>query len=244
MEVAFRGSETLILIPTKTMPAPRCVEHGNALDAAKAAGVKRIVFLSLQAATPQSLFIVASFILFAESATRLCGLEWTIARMSLYTDPVAEWVPDLVRMGRLPYPVTDARIAFVSRANIANSLAVIARRADLNGRILELTGPAALSMPELANVISDSTGAPIRFETITDAEYREMCRKDRLPEEIIEILSTMYRAAEAQEFSHVSPAVELLTGKPAESVGSAISRLQPMTRGLPRLEISTSNTRA
>src|SRR5271165_3148654 len=39
LETAFRGVETLILIPTMTPAAQRCGEHGNALSAAKAAGV-------------------------------------------------------------------------------------------------------------------------------------------------------------------------------------------------------------
>src|ERR1700733_14606719 len=43
MTTAFRGVETLILIPTKTPAAPRCKEHANALAAAKAAGVERVV---------------------------------------------------------------------------------------------------------------------------------------------------------------------------------------------------------
>ncbi len=225
LDAAFRGVETLVLIPTKSPAAPRCVEYANALEAAKGAGVRRVVFLSIQAATPQSLFRVAPFILFAESATRLSGMEWTIARMSLYTDPLAEWAPELARTGRLPYPVVDARIAYVTRADIAGALGAIARGNHLNGEIVELTGPAALSMPEVARAISDATGAPIRFTSIAEEEYREICRKDKLPEEMIEILLTMYRAAEAQEFAKVSRDIESLTGGPPESVSEGIARL-------------------
>jgi len=222
---AFRGVETLILIPTKTPAAPRCVEHANALNAAKSAGVKRIVFLSLQAATPTSLFNVAPFILFAESATRQSGIEWTFARMSLYSDPIAEWAPELARMCRLPYPLKNARIAYVARADVSRTLAAVARRDDLHGRILELTGPAAVSMPELALAVSNATGANVTFATITFDEYREICRKDNLPDEIIDILATMYQAAEAQEFSNATPDILSLTGVAPESVADTLARL-------------------
>ncbi len=223
---AYQGVDTLVLIPTKTQPAPRCVEHANALTAAKAAGVKRVIFLSLQAAEPTSLFTVASFILYAESATRLSGMEWTIARMSLYTDPLADWVPALQSMGTLPYPMKDARIAYVSRADIARALAAIALRNNVNGEVVELTGPAALSMPELAAAISIASGTTIGFSSITEDEFREMCRRDHEPEEIIGFLVTLYRAAEAQEFANVSSAIELLTGRPPETVIQAVSRLR------------------
>ena len=213
MTAAFRGVETLILIPTKTPAAPRCAEHANALAAAKAAGVKRVVFLSIQAATPASLFNVAPFILFAECATRQSGLRWTLARMSLYTDPIAEWAPELARTGRLPYPVANARIAYVSRRDVSQALAAIARDHNLHGEMLELTGPAALSMPELAQAVSKATGSTVQFQSIGEQEYREICRKDSLPDEIVDILVTMYRAAEAQEFARVTNDILTLTGK-------------------------------
>jgi NAD(P)H dehydrogenase (quinone) len=225
MAQAFRGVRTLVLIPTKTPAAPRCVEHANALSAAKSAGVQRVVFLSLQAAIPTSFFNVAPFILFAESATRQSGMQWTFARMSLYADPIAEWAPELARTGRLPYPVKNARIAYVARADVSRTLAEIARRDDLHGRILELTGPAPLSMPDLALAVSNATGAHVTFVTIPVEEYREICRKDKLPEEIIDILVTMYQAAEAQEFSNVSADILSLTGRAPESVSETLARL-------------------
>ena len=225
MTTAFGGVETLILIPTKTPAGPRCNEHACALAAAKAAGVRRVVFLSLQAATPASRCEVAPFILFAECATRQSGLQWTLARMSLYIDPIAEWAPELARTGRLLYPVRDARIAYVSRSDVSRALAAIARNNSLNGEILELTGPAALSMPELAQAVSTATGSTVLFQSVGEEDYREICRRDNLPEEIVEILVTIYRAAEAQEFSRATTDILSLTGKASESVPEALARL-------------------
>jgi len=225
MTAAFRGVQTLILIPTKTPAAARCLEHANALAAAKEAGVKRVVFLSIQAAAPVSLFNIAPFILFAESATRQSGMRWTIARMSLYSDPVAEWAPELGRTGRLPYPLRDARIAYVSRRDVSRALAAIAIDDSLDGAIPELTGPAALSMPELARAVSEATGRAVLFDEIGEEEYRKLCHRDNLPEEIVETLVTMYRAAEAQEFSRVTNDISVLTGEAPESVPGALARL-------------------
>jgi NAD(P)H dehydrogenase (quinone) len=225
MTAAFQGVRTLVLIPTKTPAAARCVEHANALAAAKAAGVARVVFLSIQTATPASRCDVAPFVLFAECAARQSGLRWTIARMSLYIDPIAEWAPELTQTGRLPYPLRDARIAYVSRHDVSRALAAIAMNDDLDGEIPELTGPAALSMPELAQAVSKAAGKSVIFHTIDEEAYREICRKDGLPDEIIDILVTIYRAAEAQEFSRATNDIMALTGKMAESVPDALARL-------------------
>ena len=241
MEAAFQGVDTLILIPTKTPAPQRCVEHGNALESARAAGVGRIVFLSLQAAVPTSAFSVAPFILFAECATRQAVRDWVMARMSLYIDPVAEWVPELVTMGRLPYPLKEARIAYVSRNDVSRSLAAIARQRELSHEVVELTGPAALSMPELAADLSAFTESQIVFRSIEDAEYREICRKDGTPDEIVEILASMYRAAEAQEFSNVTADIERLTGVPPETVKQALARLAGAGRPAASLSVSANN---
>jgi NAD(P)H dehydrogenase (quinone) len=225
LTAAFRGVETLVLIPTKTAAGPRCVEHANAINAAKAAGVKRLIFLSIQASQPTGRFSFTPFYLFGESAVRVSGLEWAIARMSLYLDPLAEWAPELARMGRLPYPVKDGRVAFVTRADVGRGLAAIARNPALHGGYFELTGPEAVSMPQVATAVAKATGVPIRFDTITDDEYRALCRADHLDEEMTEALVTMYYAVEAQEFESATSDIEKLTGKPAENVVDGLARL-------------------
>ena len=74
-------------------------------------------------------------------------------------------------------------------------------------------------------MVSKATGANVTFTTITFDEYRELCRKEKLPEEIIDILVTMYEAAEAQEFSNVTDDILKLTGVAPESVGQTLARL-------------------
>jgi NAD(P)H dehydrogenase (quinone) len=226
MRAAFSGVDTLVLIPTMAAPAPRCLEHDNALMAARQAGVRRVVFLSVQSASPESRFLMAPFFLFAESATRLSGMAWTIARMSLYTDPLADWLPDLVRMGRLPYPVREGRVAYVAKADVARALAATARREDLDGRVLEFTGPASLSMPQVAAEISRAAGVEIGFDSITEAEYGDICRADGSPEGMIAGMTTLYQAVEAQEFAKATTHVEMLTGLRPESVAETITRLR------------------
>lgn len=225
MRAAFRGIETLVFIPSKSPVVPRVQEYAAALAAAKEAGVARLVFASLTTARPESVSLIAPFFLFAESATRLSGLEWVILRNSLYLDPLAEWAPELVRMGRLPYPVAEGRTTYVSRRDIARATAAAALDPTLVGRVFELTGPAAVTMPELAGALSEATGRPIRFETISEAEFLELCAVD--PETspfVAQVLVTLYRAVERGEFATVSDDIERLTGEPPESVAAFLKR--------------------
>ncbi len=226
MVEAFRGIETLVLIPTMSAPKPRCVEHQNALNAAKAAGVRRVVFLSIQSGGKESRFLMTPFFVFAEDATQRSGMKWTIARMSLYADPLADWLPDLVRMGRLPYPVRNGCVAYVAKADVSNALAATAHRNDLDGEILDFTGPASLSMPEVAAEISTAAGVTIPFASITDEEYGDICRAEGCNEGMITGMTSLYHAVEAQEFARATTDVEELTGTKPESISEAILRLR------------------
>lgn len=156
--------------------------------------------------------------LYAESKLRTSGLTWTILRDNMYLDPVADWAPDLVKMGRLPYPVKQGRVAYVSRDDLAQAIAASLLTDGHDDTLYELTGPEAVSMPELAEALSSATGHPIAFEQVTDEEYAELCRADGVPEMIIQALTTMYHAVDQGEFERVTDHIERLTGRPPRTV--------------------------
>lgn len=221
---AFQGTDLLLIIPSLAHVEQRILQHFNALEAAKQSKVKRVVFASFMAATPTSKFLIAPFMLYAESKLRLSGLEWTILRDGMYLDPVAEWVPQLVQTGRLPYPVEKGRVAYICRDDIARALAAACLGDGHSGQLYELTGPEALSMPGLAEAISRATGKPVEFQQISEDEYGDICRADNTPEPMIEFLTSMYRAVDNGEFEIVTDHVERLTGTPPESVESYLRR--------------------
>ena len=215
---AFRDTDVLLLIPTSVPVEPRVLQHAHALEAAREAGVRRVAFASISAAEPTSVFLVAPFILYAESKLRLSGMEWTILRTGMYLDPVAEWAPALLEMGRLPYPVAEGRVAYIARDDLASSLAAACLNAGHAGKLYELTGPEALSMPEMAQALSEATGRSITYDQVTEEAYAESCRADGVPEPLVEVLVSMYRAVDNGEFERVTGDVERLTGRPAQTV--------------------------
>jgi len=233
MQKAFRGSEVLLLIPTTAAVEPRILQHARALDAAAAAGVKRVVFSSVTSAVPDSRFLISPFLLYAESKLRLSGMDWTILRNGMYLDPVAEWMPELVEMGTLPYPVKHGRIAYISRDDLARATAGALLNSGHSEKIYALTGPYALSMPELAAAISRATGHEVRFEGATEAEYAEACRTgaEALPEHFIQVLTSIYRAVDNHEFGTATDHVERLSGTPAEPAEQYLRRWWANAKG-------------
>ncbi len=224
LETAYQGVDTVVVIPSTSPVAPRIQEHANALTAARSAGVKRVIFLSINSCTPESRSLIAPFILYAESATRLSGMEWLLLRMNIYIDPLADWAPELAKTGRLPYPVKQGRVAYVSRDDIARAIAAAAQDMNLKGEILELSGAEAITMDELAEALTTATGSNIRFDSASDEEFVDICRQDGTPEFITQVLLSLYHAVDSGEFARVTDHIERLTGSPPESVPDYLIR--------------------
>jgi len=90
MHVALQGVHTLFLIPAAES-ADRVQQHRTAVDAALAAGVRRIVYLSFLGAAEDATFTLARDHWHTEQHIRAAGLPWTFLRMNLYMDSSLPW---------------------------------------------------------------------------------------------------------------------------------------------------------
>ncbi len=227
MVSALKGAETVVLVPTFAPNAHRVRQHDNALAAAREAGVRRVLFVSFLATSLDSVFIVSPFMLFAEAATRQSGMSWTILRDGLYLDPLAEWMPEIIRMGRIPYPAGSGRLAYVSRDDMARAIAAAALKPEHDGSVFRLTGEKPQDFAEIADIMSRLTGKPIRYDPASDEEFRDMCLEPGLPEYVPDALLSLYHAVAAGEFDFATGDIETLTGTPPESVVSYLERHLP-----------------
>lgn len=76
--------------------------------------------------------------------------------------------------GRLPYPVKRGQVAYVLCDDLARAAADALLSTGTRGDVLELTAPAAISMPALAADVSITTGREIRFQTVGEAELLDI----------------------------------------------------------------------
>ena len=93
------GADTVFLIPAAEA-ADRVEHHRTAVDAAVAAGVPRLVYLSFLNAAPDATFTLARDHWATEQHIRASGLDFTFLRMNLYMD----FIPRDGRRRRDPRP--------------------------------------------------------------------------------------------------------------------------------------------
>jgi uncharacterized protein YbjT (DUF2867 family) len=145
MRAALEGAETVFLIPAAEA-ADRVEQHRTTVDAAVAAGVERLVYLSFLNAAPDATFTLARDHWATEQHVRASGLPWTFLRMSLYMD----FVPSMVVDGVIRGPAGDGRAAAILRDDddVAAAAAAALGSGGHDGRTYDLTGPQSFSLGE------------------------------------------------------------------------------------------------
>jgi uncharacterized protein YbjT (DUF2867 family) len=164
-------------------------EHWRRLFAhAKAAGVAHVVLMTAKGAgedTPHGQ---------GEAALEASGLGWTLLRPTFFAQNFASYSGDTIRRdGAFYYPAGDGRTAFVDARDIAAVAAqVLADPAAHAGKTYELTGPAALSMEEVARVLSTVLGRTIRYVDPGEEAYRQALAANGLPPELVGMFTHLY----------------------------------------------------
>jgi NAD(P)H dehydrogenase (quinone) len=166
MRAALQGADTIFLIPAAETP-DRVQQHKTAVDAAVAAGVGRIVYLSFFGAAPDATFTLARDHWHTEEHIRATGVPWTFLRMNLYMD----FIPSMVLPeGVIKGPAGHGRLAAILRDDVAAAAAAVLTSDGHDGRPYDLTGREAFSLAQAAGLMSRLTGKAIRFQDETDEE--------------------------------------------------------------------------
>ena len=167
MEAALDGVDTLFLVPANET-ADRVDRHRTAVDAAVAAGVRRIVYLSFLACGPEATFTFARDHWHTEQHVRAAGVAFTFVRMSLYLD----FLPNLIGSdGVIRGPAGEGRFAPVLRDDLADVVAAVLLGDGHDGATYDVTGPATFTLGEAAATMARVSGLPIAFadETLEEA---------------------------------------------------------------------------
>src|SRR5262249_43757036 len=116
MRAALDGVDTLYFV-SGSEAHDRVSQHATAVDAAVAAGVERIGYVSFSAAAPDSTFTFARDHFHTEQHIRSTGLRYTFLRDNLYLDFIPYYASD----GAIRGPASGGLLSAVARDDIADA---------------------------------------------------------------------------------------------------------------------------
>ena len=220
VRTALTGARTVFMVSAAETP-DRVQQHLTFIDAAVDAGVERIVYVSFLGASPTATFTLARDHWATEQHLRSVGVAHTIVRNNIYAD----FTPHFIGTdGSIRGPAGDGRAAVVAQADIAEvAVAVLTSDGAYDGRTLNLTGPEALKIDEIAAILSDHLGRTVTYipETIDEAYASRAVYG--APSWQVDAWVSTYTAIAAGELSTVSEDIPEVTGHPAMTLKQVLA---------------------
>lgn len=215
MRRALDGADRLFLV-SAAESEDRLAEHETAIDAAVAAGVGDLVYLSFLGAAADATFTLARDHFHTERYIRERGLDFAFQRDSMYMDFLPGMVgsDDVIRG-----PGGQGRFCPVHRDDVAEVAVALLASEELGRRTYDVTGDDRVSFEEIAAAISEARGSEVRFVDETLAEARESRSSSGAPAWQIEAWVSSYAAVRGGELDVRSRAVQELTGRPPVRLG-------------------------
>lgn len=223
LESAFEGINTVMFI-SNTDLANRERQHNNVVNAAKEAGVNRLVYTSIVDLGDDN--PLAQSHRSSEQAIIASGLNWTFFRNNFYMDGYVAEVEIAMKTGTYRTPTRgDAGAALVSRDDISRAAAVVLTSEGHNGRIYNLTGPALVTPQVFAAVASELSGKEkVTYQQITWDELAADYAERGMPQAYVGIAVSVEQIIASNALADISDDVYRLTGRPATDFGDFVKR--------------------
>ena len=218
---ALTGVDTLLLISSSEV-GQRAVQHRNVIEAAKGAGVKRIVYTSVLRAdtTPLSL---ADEHRTTEAALKASGIPYTILRNGWYTENYTASVGGAVAGGAFIGSAGDGRISSATRDDYAEAAVAVLTGEGHEGRTYELAGDEAYTLSDLAAEISRQTGKDIPYKNLPEADYAKALAGFGLPDGLAQAIASFDVDASAGALFEDGRQLSRLTGRPTTPLSTAVA---------------------
>ena len=169
LRAALRGADKLMLI-SGTRVGARVRQHRAAIDAAVAADVRHIIYTSFVNVEPANPAIVTIDHRETEILIRASGLAFTFLRDAHYADAmILNAGPGFIASGVWLTSTQGGREAMVWREDCVDCAVAVLTEDGHENKTYPVTGPNRESFAEVAAMLAELTGRPIRLVETDDA---------------------------------------------------------------------------
>lgn len=212
---SLTGIEVLFMVSARESLS-RLEEHKALLRAAQKAGVKHIIYTSFMNARPDATFTLARDHAWTEGYIKELGFSYTFLRDNFYQDMFLEIAE---QASLLRGPAGQGKVSALLRSDVAAvALRILQEPAKWENQVLELTGPEALSMEQMAKILSKHFEKEISYYPEELSEAYEWRKQWPAEDWQYDAWVSTYTAIAKDELSLVSNDIEKVLGRPATSL--------------------------
>ena len=233
LTAGFAGIEAALVISTYAPNSIRPRQNLNAIESAKRAGVRRLVYTSFAGASPTSRADHTIEVHWpTEQALMASGMDYTILRHALYADIMVGDLDETLSTGVLRRAGGSAPCAYIARDDLGVSAATVLAEPGHENRIYTETMEQTLTGDQICALMSDVFGRPVRYEAVPARDWPAyMTAHWGVPAELAKSSLGTMRAIESGEFNIVSGDYEAITGRKPKTMREFLERIAAV-RGL------------
>ena len=225
LDRAMQGIETVLLI-AGTDEENRLRQHSNVVEAAQKAGVGRIAYTSRalkDRATLVNRLMEGHFQ--TEDYIKASGLTYTLFQNSLYMDVLPQFVGPAVFERGIYVPAGQGRVAFALRQDMGEAMANALVAGESGNQVYQFTGSAAYSFDDVAAVLSEVSGKPVRYTPAERSVFEAGLKERGLPDVMIERVSGFITDIKNGQEDQVSPDLAHWLGRQPTSLQDGLKTL-------------------
>lgn len=229
LQDAMQGGDILMLISTLSI-GRRALQHGNAITAAKNAGIRHIVYTSSTGIHPCNPALSAQEHHLTELLLYESGLTFTMLRNGWFADVIPLLVlPAALASGSIVASSGDGHVAPVFKQDCARVAATVLASPDKHeNTVYEISGPELLNLTDITRLCSEVSGKTLQYQNVSHEEklaifdqmgvnrdYEEGMMNDETSVWPSTEMITYEQGIRQHYFAICSHHVQLITGTPA-----------------------------
>jgi len=173
LEKAFAGADVVGIISMPFVGDKRQAAHRNAVDAAKKANVKKVVYTSLVNAGDETNPSMEKLDhIYTENYVKASGLDYIFLRNSQFAEAmITAYFSNLSFKIPLSNNMGNGHMAFISRKDCAKALAyALHKNKEYSHATLDINGKELLTIGEFVAIGNKETGNNLVYNEVSDEE--------------------------------------------------------------------------
>lgn len=187
-------------------------QTATAAEAARQAGIKQIVLLSLLGSENPTLAI-GKWHHDREEHVRASGIPWTFLRPGMFMSNTLQWADSIKSQGAVYFPGGQGQTAPIDPYDIAAVAALTLTQPGHEGQTYNLTGSEILSISDEVDIIARTIDKPLRYVDVPPAAAREGMLQSGMNPVLVDAVLELITVVREGQVSYRSDTTEQLLGR-------------------------------
>jgi uncharacterized protein YbjT (DUF2867 family) len=213
---AFAGADTVwVLAP----PGPRAPEQcSNALWAARQAGARHVVRMSAIGAAHTAPTINSRLHALSDAELIASGIPFTILKPHFFMQNLMMAAQSVAQQGAIYLALADGKMGLIDSRDISDFAAHVLTTEGHKGMTYTLTGPASLTLHQVAAAIGEAVGKEVKYVPVGVETARQSMLGVGMDEWSVNLLCDYFIAYSANWGDLVTDDFQRVTGQAPRSI--------------------------